>query len=111
MFEYTSRDELKLITERFCFFSAYTWLNHKDVRWIIGIEDVLTTEGNGDGEQKEIEQMNTPTKIDILQWNMLMRIWIAWCYPIDLILNNECAVTARKSVPSRNGRIIWHQRF
>lgn len=36
-------------------FSMYTLLNHRDVRRIIGIEDVLTTKVNGDGEQAGIE--------------------------------------------------------
>ena len=61
--------------------------------------------------QEEIEQINTPTKLDILQWIMLMGNWMALRHSIDLILNIECAMTAKKSIPSKNGRILWHQRF
>jgi hypothetical protein len=39
--------------------------------------DVSTTKGNEDGEQGEIEQINTHTKLDILQRNRLVRIWMA----------------------------------
>ena len=33
---------------------------------IVGIEDGSTITGNGDSEQEEIEQINTHTKLDIL---------------------------------------------
>jgi hypothetical protein len=39
--------------------------------------DVSTTKGTEDGEQGEIEQINTHTKLDILQRNRLVRIWMA----------------------------------
>ena len=47
--------------------------------------------------------MNTPTKLDILQWNMLIRIWMAICHSIDIILNIEHAVTAKKEYPLKMG--------
>ena len=34
-------------------------LNQRDIKGIIGIEDVSTTKEKGNGEQKEIEQINT----------------------------------------------------
>ena len=55
----------------------YTLLNHRNVEGIIGIGDVSITKVNGDGEQEEIEQINTHTKVVILQRNRLIRIWIA----------------------------------
>ena len=38
----------------------------------LDIYDVLTTKRNGDGEQEEIGQTNSHTKLDILQRNRLM---------------------------------------
>ena len=34
---------------------------------------------------------------------MLIRIWIALCHSIDLILNIEYAVTAKKAYPLKMG--------
>ena len=55
----------------------HTWINDRDVGGIIGIEDVSTTKGDWDGEQEEIEQINTHTKVDILKENMLIKILMA----------------------------------
>ena len=38
----------------------------------LDIYDVSTTKRNGDGEQEEIGQTNSHTKLDILQRNRLM---------------------------------------
>ena len=54
------------------------------------MEDVSTTKGVVHGEQKEGEQINTRTKLDIFQRNGLIRIGIALCLPIHFeILNDQ----------------------
>ena len=49
-------------------------INCRDIRETIGIGDTSTTKRNGDSEQEAIEQINTHTKLDILQRNGLIRI-------------------------------------
>lgn len=71
------RLKLKPSTWKFCFFSVYTCHNHRDIRGIIGIEDVSANKGDRNGEQEEIQQINIHTKLDILKRYKLIRIWIA----------------------------------
>ena len=82
------------------------------MREIIDIGDVSMTKRNRDSEQEEIEQINTHTKHDILQWNRHIRIRIA--LHLSIYLDDEYWVSGNnkeKKIPSENGIILWHQGF
>ena len=66
-----------------------------------------TTKGNEYGEQEEVEQRDTHTRLDVLQRNMLIRMWIAPY--LSIYFANEylvCSDSKKQSIPSKNERIV-----
>lgn len=75
----------------------------------MGIEDVSTTKR--DGEQEAIEQINAHTKVDILEKNKLIWIWIAVYLPMHYEDEYWVSSNKKESIPSKNRRNLWHQNF
>ena len=77
-----------------------------DVAEVLSIRYVSTTKRNGDSEQKEIEQRNRHTKIDILQRNKIIRIQIALYHSI--YFEGEYQVSSnseKKAYPLKMGNL------
>ena len=69
----------------------------------MGIKNISTTKGNGD-EQEEIKLITTHTKLDSLQRNRLIRIWIALYLPIHFEDERSMSKDSEKqSIPSKIG--------